>query len=182
MKAFADLYRRLDSATATRAQGRRRWSISPRAAIADATCARARPGRSIFSPAASRARPSPTRLLRRLALEGSGLPEWLFEECYQNVGDLAETLVALLPDGAARPKTPRSTSGCASACCRCARSTTRSATSGCAAGRAALPEDAAPRLLQADHRRPFGSASRGCRWSRRSPRSPASRRAAWRSG
>ena len=42
----------------------------------------------------------PTRLLRRLALEGSGLPEWLVEECYQNVGDLAETLALLLPRGA----------------------------------------------------------------------------------
>ena len=38
-----------------------------------------------------------TKLLRQLALEETQLPEWLFEECYQNVGDLAETLALLLP-------------------------------------------------------------------------------------
>lgn len=38
-----------------------------------------------------------TRLLRQLALDLTGLPEWLFEECYQSVGDLAETLVLLAP-------------------------------------------------------------------------------------
>ena len=43
----------------------------------------------------------PTRFLRRLAVEGSGLPEWLCEECYQSVGDLAETLALLLPEGEA---------------------------------------------------------------------------------
>ncbi len=43
----------------------------------------------------------PTRLLWRLAVEGSGLPEWLCEECYSNVGDLAETLSLLLPEGVA---------------------------------------------------------------------------------
>ena len=41
----------------------------------------------------------PTRLLRRLAVELSGLPEWLCEECYHSVGDLAETLALLLPEG-----------------------------------------------------------------------------------
>jgi DNA ligase-1 len=30
-------------------------------------------------------------------MEEAGLPEWLFEECYQSVGDLAETLSLLLP-------------------------------------------------------------------------------------
>ncbi len=43
----------------------------------------------------------PTRLLWRLAVEGSGMPEWLCEECYSSVGDLAETLSLLLPEGAA---------------------------------------------------------------------------------
>ena len=43
----------------------------------------------------------PTRLLWRLAVEGSGLPEWLCEECYSTVGDLAETLALLLPEGVA---------------------------------------------------------------------------------
>jgi DNA ligase-1 len=33
-----------------------------------------------------------------LALYGSGVPEWLFEESYQAVGDLAETIALLLPE------------------------------------------------------------------------------------
>jgi DNA ligase 1 len=39
----------------------------------------------------------PTRLLRELAQDAAGLPEWLFEESYQAVGDLAETVSLLLP-------------------------------------------------------------------------------------
>ena len=37
------------------------------------------------------------RQLRALALQASGLPEWLFEESYQAVGDLAETIALVLP-------------------------------------------------------------------------------------
>jgi len=39
-----------------------------------------------------------TTLLRRWAAEETGLPDWLVEECYAHVGDLAETLALLLPD------------------------------------------------------------------------------------
>jgi DNA ligase-1 len=39
----------------------------------------------------------PTALLRRLALQEAGIAEWLFEECYQAVGDLAETIALVLP-------------------------------------------------------------------------------------
>jgi DNA ligase-1 len=38
-----------------------------------------------------------TAQLRALALQASGLPEWLFEESYQAVGDLAETIALVLP-------------------------------------------------------------------------------------
>ncbi len=48
----------------------------------------------------------PTRLLWRLAVDGSGLPEWLCEECYSTVGDLAETLALLLPEGKAGEEVP----------------------------------------------------------------------------
>ena len=34
---------------------------------------------------------------RELAREESGLPTWLFDECYDAVGDLAETVALLLP-------------------------------------------------------------------------------------
>ncbi len=39
----------------------------------------------------------PTRILREQAMTLASLPEWLFEESYQAVGDLAETLSLLLP-------------------------------------------------------------------------------------
>jgi DNA ligase-1 len=39
----------------------------------------------------------PVRILRELAVEVSGLQPWLFEESYQSVGDLAETISLVLP-------------------------------------------------------------------------------------
>ena len=48
----------------------------------------------------SQRRPSRTMTLRQMkkwALEFSGIPEWLFEESYQIVGDLAETIALILP-------------------------------------------------------------------------------------
>ena len=38
--------------------------------------------------------------LRRWVAEAAGLPEWLVDESYSAVGDLAETIALLLPDGA----------------------------------------------------------------------------------
>jgi DNA ligase 1 len=38
-----------------------------------------------------------TKVLRQAALKASGLSEWLFEESYQAVGDLAETIAHILP-------------------------------------------------------------------------------------
>ena len=40
-----------------------------------------------------------TRLLREAIVEASGYPLWLVEECYDNVGDLAETVALLHPPG-----------------------------------------------------------------------------------
>ncbi len=100
MRAFAELYRRLESATSTRAK---------QAALIDAFAA-ARDDPSLWASAAwtvyflSGGKPRqtvPTRILRRLAVEGSGFPEWLCDECYSSVGDLAETLALLLPEGVA---------------------------------------------------------------------------------
>jgi len=42
----------------------------------------------------------PVRLLAAWATQASGIPEWLFDECYQAVGDLAETITILLPESA----------------------------------------------------------------------------------
>ena len=43
-----------------------------------------------------------TKVLRALACEIAGVDDWLFEECYQAVGDLAETISLILPPAAAR--------------------------------------------------------------------------------
>jgi len=98
VKAFAELYRRLDSATSTRAK---------QAALVEAfRAAQVDPERwasaawMVYFLVGGKPRQSaPTRMLRRLAMEESGLAEWLFDECYSNVGDLAETLSLLLPEG-----------------------------------------------------------------------------------
>ena len=39
-------------------------------------------------------------------MEEAGVPDWLFEECYDAVGDLAETMSLLLPDSAESPDLP----------------------------------------------------------------------------
>ncbi len=51
----------------------------------------------------------PVRRLATWAMEESGVPEWLFEECYHAVGDLGETIALLLPalsDGRSRALLP----------------------------------------------------------------------------
>jgi DNA ligase-1 len=99
VKAFAALYRRLDSATSTRAK---------QAAMVEAFgAAKADPTRwasaawAVYFLSGGKPRQTvPTRLLWRLAVEGSGYPDWLCGECYGAVGDLAEMLSLLLPEGA----------------------------------------------------------------------------------
>lgn len=39
----------------------------------------------------------PTKLLREWAAEAANVPSWMFEECYERVGDLAETMALLVP-------------------------------------------------------------------------------------
>lgn len=48
----------------------------------------------------------PSKLLREWALELSGIPEWLYEESRDTVGDGAETMALLLPDNHATDETP----------------------------------------------------------------------------
>ncbi|CAJ0890300.1 hypothetical protein AMST5_04033 [freshwater sediment metagenome] len=98
MKEFAALYRALDAATSIK---RKQQALG-----AYLSAAMTDPGRhasaawAVYFLAGGKPRQlAPTKLLRRLALEEAQLPEWLFEECYQTVGDLAETLALLLPLG-----------------------------------------------------------------------------------
>lgn len=45
-------------------------------------------------------------MLRTLAAEEAALPAWLFEECYDAVGDLAETVALVLPESSATLTSP----------------------------------------------------------------------------
>jgi DNA ligase-1 len=91
MRAFAALFAELDARTATHAKVdalvRYLRAADPRdAAWAVYFLAGGRPRAVVGS-----------RALRGFAVAASGLPDWLFEESYQAVGDLAETIALLLP-------------------------------------------------------------------------------------
>ncbi|QCI11067.1 ATP-dependent DNA ligase [Pseudomonas putida] len=92
MKAFADLYLRLDATTSSNAKLEALRDYFASAPPQDAAWA-------VYFLAGGRPRQLvPTRLLRELATALAGLPDWLFEESYQAVGDLAETISLLLPE------------------------------------------------------------------------------------
>jgi len=91
MKAFAALYRALDATTSTLAkqaalQQYLRVAPAPDAAWAVYFLAGGKPRQLV-----------PTRTLREIARDVAGMPEWLFAESYDAVGDLAETISLLLP-------------------------------------------------------------------------------------
>ena len=91
MKAFADLYARLDASTSSNAKLAALQDYFQAVPPADAAWA-------VFFLCGGRPRQLvPTKLLRELVNQTSALPQWLFEECYQAVGDLAETISLLLP-------------------------------------------------------------------------------------
>ena len=100
MKAFADLYAALDATTKTNekiAAMSHYFRTVPREDIAWAVhfLIGRRPKRLI-----------PTRDLVDWALAEAGMPEWMFGECYQAVGDLAETIALLLPAAGASSQKP----------------------------------------------------------------------------
>ena len=99
MKAFAALYRRLDSETSTRAKQAAMVEFFA-AAKADPLQWASAAWTVYFLAGGKPRQTAPTRLLWRLAVEGSGYPDWLCAECYGAVGDLAEMLSLLLPEGA----------------------------------------------------------------------------------
>src|SRR5580700_4232757 len=91
MKAFAELYAVLGETTKTNEKVAALTSYFARVPAADAAWAATfligrRPKRLLES-----------RKLAQWAIEESGIPEWLFAECYQAVGDFAETIALLLP-------------------------------------------------------------------------------------
>ncbi|MFJ4156030.1 ATP-dependent DNA ligase [Pseudomonas sp. NPDC089752] len=92
MKDFAQLYLRLDATTSSNAKLEALRDYFAEAPAEDAAWA-------VYFLSGGRPRQLvPTRVLRELATTLAGLPEWLFEESYQAVGDLAETISLLLPE------------------------------------------------------------------------------------
>jgi DNA ligase-1 len=93
MRRFAQLYQALDASTATndKLQALRDYfAVAPAADAAWATwfLAGGKPRQAV-----------PTALLRGTACRLAGVDDWLFEACYQAVGDLAETIAHVLPPG-----------------------------------------------------------------------------------
>ncbi|TCD23891.1 ATP-dependent DNA ligase [Pseudomonas sp. IC_126] len=92
MKAFATLYSRLDATTSSNAKLAAMRDYFREADPADAAWA-------VYFLSGGRPRQLvPTRVLRDTAMQASGLPDWLFEESYQAVGDMAETISLLMPE------------------------------------------------------------------------------------
>jgi DNA ligase-1 len=63
-------------------------------------------GRFIFCPAESRVRSFHRNSLREWAIEMSGIPEWLYLESRDTVGDGSETTALLLPNNSGMDETP----------------------------------------------------------------------------
>jgi len=102
MNRFARLFAELDASTSTNAKIAALQSYFVDAAPADAAWA-------VYFLAGGKPRQVlPTAALRSMAVQRAGIPDWLFEECYQAVGDLAETIAHVLP-----PPTTRSEIGLA---------------------------------------------------------------------
>ena len=91
MKAFADLYAALDETTKTTEKVQALCDYFGRVPPADAAWA------VYFLIGRKPRRVVPTPKLRAWAIAAADIPDWLFQECYDAVGDLAETIALLLP-------------------------------------------------------------------------------------
>ena len=94
MREFSALYRSIDETTKTNAKLAALQSYLLKASHSDAAWA-------VFFLSGERfKRLVNTRVLREWAMQSSGTSEWLFEESYGWVGDLAETISLLVPSRA----------------------------------------------------------------------------------
>ncbi len=91
MKRFAQLFNELDASTATNAKVDALKRYFAQASDADAAWA------VYFLSGGKPRQVVPTAVLRELAQQRAGIAPWLFDECYQAVGDLAETIAHVLP-------------------------------------------------------------------------------------
>ena len=103
MKRFASLYDAVDGTTATSAKVKALAEYFREAPPADAAWAVAfltgrRPKRLVRAPD-----------IRAWAAAASDVPDWLFDECYSQAGDLAETVTLLLPENEIQHEMPFAT-------------------------------------------------------------------------
>ncbi len=91
MKAFASLYAELDETNRTNEKVDALTRYFERAEPADAAWA------VYFLIGRKPKQAVPSRKLREWAAEAAGVPDWLFAESYDAVGDVAETVALLLP-------------------------------------------------------------------------------------
>ena len=100
MKLFTELYTRLDQTNKTNEKVQALKDYFALASPADAAWAlyflSGRKPRQIV----------PSKLIRQWAMEESGIPEWLFMESRDTVGDTAETIALLLPNNPVTDETP----------------------------------------------------------------------------
>jgi DNA ligase 1 len=98
MHDFAALYAALDASTGTTDKVDALVAYFAQAEAADAAWA-------VYFLAGGKPRQRvPTAVLRAAAVAEAGMAPWLFEECYQAVGDLAETIALVLPPGGERSR------------------------------------------------------------------------------
>jgi DNA ligase-1 len=91
MREFARLYAELDETTATNRKLEALQNYFAHAAPENAAWA-------VYFLAGGKPRQAvPSKLLRQYAIEYAGLDEWLFDESYSAVGDMAETIAHILP-------------------------------------------------------------------------------------
>ncbi|MBC7378631.1 MAG: ATP-dependent DNA ligase [Burkholderiaceae bacterium] len=94
MKRFAQLFSELDTTTSTNAKVEALQRYFAAAPAHDAAWA------VYFLSGGKPRQVVATARLRELACELAGIEDWLFDECYQAVGDLAETIAHVLPQQA----------------------------------------------------------------------------------
>ncbi len=91
MREFARLYAELDETTATNRKLDALRNYFEHAAPENAAWA-------VYFLAGGKPRQAvPSKLMRQYAIEYAGLDDWLFDECYSAVGDMAETIAHILP-------------------------------------------------------------------------------------
>jgi DNA ligase-1 len=100
MKRFTELFRAIDATTSTNAKVRSLTAYFNTAAPADQVWA------LYLLLGKTRRRTVTARMLRQVFLHLSAMPDWLFQDCYAQVGDSAEVIALLLREVPLPPHPP----------------------------------------------------------------------------